>query len=200
MPFQEASDHIHTVLRLVTAYIIPSFLLFVLYTLIMGEKLKKLTAYYKPYMKLFWADMFFAMLGAAMTLIIPLIVRYITGTVIEQPLEEASKMIIRLGILMIVMVAVEGFCNYFITYYGHVMGARMEHDMRNEIFGHYQKLSFAFYDNQKVGHLLSRITSDLFDITELLHHGPEDVVISSIKLIGAFIILVTVNLKLALVA
>lgn len=76
----------------------------------------------------------------------------------------------------------------------------MEHDMRNEIFGHYQKLSFAFYDNQKVGHLLSRITSDLFDITELLHHGPEDVVISSIKLIGAFIILVTVNLKLALVA
>ncbi|MEE1031437.1 MAG: ABC transporter ATP-binding protein [Ruminococcus sp.] len=166
----------------------------------MGEKLKKLTAYYKPYMKLFWADMFFAMLGAAMTLIIPLIVRYITGTVIEQPLEEASKMIIRLGILMIVMVAVEGFCNYFITYYGHVMGARMEHDMRNEIFGHYQKLSFAFYDNQKVGHLLSRITSDLFDITELLHHGPEDVVISSIKLIGAFIILVTVNLKLALVA
>ena len=166
----------------------------------MGEKLKKLTAYYKPYMKLFWADMFFAMLGAAMTLIIPLIVRYITGTVIEQPLEEASKMIIRLEILMIVMVAVEGFCNYFITYYGHVMGARMEHDMRNEIFGHYQKLSFAFYDNQKVGHLLSRITSDLFDITELLHHGPEDVVISSIKLIGAFIILVTVNLKLALVA
>lgn len=166
----------------------------------MGEKLKKLTAYYKPYMKLFWADMFFAMLGAAMTLIIPLIVRYITGTVIEQPLEEASKMIIRLGILMIVMVAVEGFCNYFITCYGHVMGARMEHDMRNEIFGHYQKLSFAFYDNQKVGHLLSRITSDLFDITELLHHGPEDVVISSIKLIGAFIILVTVNLKLALVA
>ena len=68
--------------------------------------------------------------------------------------------------------------------------------MRNEIFGHYQKLSFNFFDNQKVGHLLSRVTSDLFDITELLHHGPEDIVISSIKLVGAFIILLTVNLKL----
>ena len=166
----------------------------------MGQKRKKLTDYYKPYMKLFWADMFFAMLGAAITLMIPLIVRYITGTVIEQPLEVASKMIVQLGILMIVMVGVEGFCNYFITYYGHVMGAKMEYDMRNEIFGHYQKLSFAFYDNQKVGHLLSRITSDLFDITELLHHGPEDVLISSIKLLGAFFILITINIKLALVA
>lgn len=101
---------------------------------------------------------------------------------------------------MIAMVALECFCNFFITYYGHVMGAKIEHDMRNEIFGHYQKLSFAFYDNQKVGHLLSRITSDLFDITELLHHGPEDVVISTIKLVGAFVILLMVNVKLALVA
>ena len=82
---------------------------------------------------------------------------------------------------------------------GHVMGARIEHDMRNEIFGHYQKLSFAFFDNQKVGHLLSRITSDLFDISELLHHGPENIVISFIKLIGAMIILFVVNPMLACV-
>ena len=101
---------------------------------------------------------------------------------------------------MIAMVLVEGFCNYYIAYYGHMMGAKIEYDMRNEIFGHYQKLSFAFFDNQKVGHLLSRITSDLFDITELLHHGPEDVVISVIKLFGAFIILVMINVKLSLVA
>ena len=101
---------------------------------------------------------------------------------------------------MIDMVALECFCNFYIAYFGHVMGAKIEHDMRNEIFGHYQKLSFAFYDNQKVGHLLSRITSDLFDITELLHHGPEDVVISLIKLVGAFAILIMVNVKLALVA
>lgn len=143
--------------------------------------------------------MFFAMLGAAITLVIPLIVRYITSTVVEKPLEQATGEIIRLGILMIAMVLVEMYCNFYIAYYGHVMGARIEHDMRNEIFGHYQKLSFAFFDNQKVGHLLSRITSDLFDISELLHHGPEDIVISFIKLIGAMIILFVVNPMLACV-
>ena len=144
--------------------------------------------------------MMFAMIGAAITLVIPLMVRYITGTVVLLPIEEASSTIIRLGIFMVLLVIVEGYCNYFIGYYGHVMGAKIEHDMRNEIFGHYQKLSFAFFDNQKVGHLLSRITSDLFDITELLHHGPEDVVISAIKLLGAFIILLVINAKLAFVA
>ena len=166
----------------------------------MDNKLKRLASYYKPYMGLFWSDMFFAMLGAAVTLIIPLLVRYITGTVVELPIEESTKIIIKIGIIMLAMVALECFCNFYIAYFGHVMGAKIEHDMRNEIFGHYQKLSFAFYDNQKVGHLLSRITSDLFDITELLHHGPEDVVISLIKLVGAFVILLMVNVKLALVA
>ena len=166
----------------------------------MENKKKKLSAYYKPYKGLFLADMVFAMVGAAITLVIPLMVRYITGTVVLLPIEEASSTIIRLGIFMVLLVIVEGYCNYFIGYYGHVMGAKIEHDMRNEIFGHYQKLSFAFFDNQKVGHLLSRITSDLFDITELLHHGPEDVVISAIKLLGAFIILLVINAKLAFVA
>ena len=166
----------------------------------MENEKKKLSAYYKPYKGLFLADMMFAMIGAAITLVIPLMVRYITGTVVLLPIEEASSTIIRLGIFMVLLVIVEGYCNYFIGYYGHVMGAKIEHDMRNEIFGHYQKLSFAFFDNQKVGHLLSRITSDLFDITELLHHGPEDVVISAIKLLGAFIILLIINAKLAFVA
>ena len=166
----------------------------------MENKKKKLSAYYKPYKGLFLADMVFAMIGAAITLVIPLMVRYITGTVVLLPIEEASSTIIRLGIFMVLLVIVEGYYNYFIGYYGHVMGAKIEHDMRNEIFGHYQKLSFAFFDNQKVGHLLSRITSDLFDITELLHHGPEDVVISAIKLLGAFIILLIINAKLAFVA
>lgn len=166
----------------------------------MNHKLRKLAAYYKPYRGLFLADMFFAMLGAAVTLILPLIVRYITGTVVNLPLDESTGMIFKLGALMVAMVALECYCNYFIGNYGHVMGAKIEHDMRNEIFGHYQKLSFAFYDNQKVGQLLSRITSDLFDITELLHHGPEDILISLIKLIGAFVILSMINWKLSLVA
>ena len=166
----------------------------------MGKTLKRLVSYYKPYKGLFFSDLFFAILGAGITLVIPLIVRYITSTVVNQPVQEATDLIVKLGIFMVALVLVEAFCNFYIAYYGHIMGARIERDMRNEIFGHYQKLSFAFYDNQKVGHLLSRITSDLFDISELLHHGPEDLVISIIKFIGAFIILMFINAKLALSA
>ncbi len=165
----------------------------------MEHKWKRLAGYYKPYKGLFFSDMFFAILGAGVTLAIPLIVRYITTNVVTLPGGEALRIILRLGLLMIAMVAVECFCNFYIAYFGHIMGAKMEHDMRNEIFGHYQKLSFAFYDNQKIGQLLSRVTSDLFDISELLHHGPEDVVISLIKFVGSFVILVQINPALTLV-
>lgn len=144
--------------------------------------------------------MFFAILGAAVTLILPLIVRYITNEVVYFNGADARRAILVLGSIMIALVLLEIFCNFYIAYFGHIMGAKMEADMRGDIFGHYQKLTFAFYDNQKVGHLLSRITSDLFDISELLHHGPEDLVISIIKIIGSFIILLMVNVKLALVA
>lgn len=166
----------------------------------MKEKLKKLFAYYGPYKKLFYSDMFFAVLGAAVTLIIPLVVRYITNEVVYFDAVTARASVLKLGALMVALVLLEIFCNFYIAYFGHIMGARMEADMRRDIFGHYQKLTFAFYDNQKVGHLLSRITSDLFDISELLHHGPEDLVISVIKIIGSFTILLMVNVKLALVA
>lgn len=144
--------------------------------------------------------MFFAIMGAGITLVIPLIVRYITNHVIYLQGDEPLRMILKMGILMIGLVALECFCNFYITCYGHIMGAKIEHDMRNEIFTHYQKLSFTFFNNQKVGQLLSRITSDLFDISELLHHGPEDLVISVIKLIGSFIILISINPVLALAA
>lgn len=144
--------------------------------------------------------MVFAVLGAVITLIIPLLVRYITNEVVYFEAKEARHAIVMLGIVMIILVLLEIFCNFYIGYFGHIMGAKMEADMRKDIFGHYQKLTFAFYDNQKVGHLLSRITSDLFDISELLHHGPEDLVISVIKIIGSFCILLMVNVKLALVA
>ena len=166
----------------------------------MREKLKKLFSYYKPYRVLFYSDMFFAILGAVITLVIPLIVRYITNEVVYFNHHKAMQTILVLGAVMIGLVIVEFGCNYFIAYYGHIMGAYMEADMRSDIFGHYQKLTFAFYDNQKVGALLSRITSDLFDITELLHHGPEDVVISIIKLVGAFVILININAALTIVA
>ncbi|WP_373216779.1 ABC transporter ATP-binding protein [Ruminococcus sp. 5_1_39BFAA] len=162
------------------------------------NKLKLLTGYYKPYKGLFLADLFFAILGAAVTLIIPLLVRYIMNSIGSMPIDEAEGIILKIGIGMLVLILVQLGSRYFITYYGHMMGAYIEHDMRNEIFSHYQKLSFAFYDNQKVGHLLSRITSDLFDISELLHHGPEDIIISVIKLFGALAILININYKMAL--
>ena len=165
-----------------------------------NAKWKKFFSYYKPYKKLFAADMFFACLAAAITLIIPLIVRYITNDVIyREPGESLHTIFILLGI-MLILIIVEFLSNFFITNYGHVMGAKMEYDMRNEIFGHYQKLSFNFFDNQKVGQLMSRVTNDLFEISELFHHGPEDLVISIIKLIGSFTILLTINWKLALTA
>lgn len=166
----------------------------------MAQKLKKLFAYYKPYKFLFFSDLFFAVLGAAVTLTIPLIVRYITNEVVYFTPSEANHAILMLGTLLAVLVLVEFGCNYYIAYFGHMMGAKMEADMRSDIFGHYQKLTFAFFDNQKVGHLLSRITSDLFDISELLHHGPEDVLISIIKIVGSFVILMRVDVKLTLTA
>jgi ATP-binding cassette subfamily B protein len=163
-------------------------------------KWQRFFSYYKPYMGLFFADMFFAIMGAAVTLVIPLIIRYITGTVIFYEAGEALKIILKLALLMVGLVLLEAYCNFFIAYQGHIMGAKMEYDMRNEIFAHYQRLSFNFFDDQKVGQLMSRVTNDLFEIAELFHHGPEDIVISIIKFIGSFAILASINIKLTLVA
>lgn len=166
----------------------------------MKQNLKKMCSYYRNYLPVFFSDMFFAMVDAAVALIIPLIVRYITSTVVYWPTEQAFARIIQLGILMLILLAIQGGSAFFIGYVGHVMGTHIEADMRREIFSHYQKLSFSFFDDQKVGQLLSRVTNDLFEICELMHHGPENIVICSIKIIGAFVILFTVSWKLALVA
>lgn len=164
------------------------------------RKWQRFFSYYKPYRGLFFADMFFAIMGAAVTLVIPLIIRYITGTVIFYEANEALRVILKLALVMVGLVLLEAYCNFFIAYQGHIMGAKMEYDMRNEIFAHYQRLSFNFFDDQKVGQLMSRVTNDLFEIAELFHHGPENIVISIIKFIGSFIILASINIKLTLVA
>ena len=166
----------------------------------MLEILKKLVSYYKPYKKVFLADMFFAIMASFIALLIPLVVRYVTAKVIYMPAEQVVKTIIITAILVGILILFQCYCNYYIANYGHVMGAKIEYDMRAEIFGHFQKLSFSFYDDEKVGQLMSRITSDLFDITELLHHGPENVTISVIKIIGALAILLSINVRLALIA
>lgn len=166
----------------------------------MSSNLKRMISYYKPYKAVFLKDMFFAMLSALIALTIPLVVRYVTSTVIYMETDKAWNMILLITLSMTILVLIQAYCNYYIANYGHVMGARMEYDMRRDIFAHYQKLSFSFYDNQKVGQLMSRITSDLFDITELLHHGPENIVISVIKIAGAFIILFNISGYLTLAA
>lgn len=164
------------------------------------DNLKKMLGYYKPYMAIFFADMFFAAISAGTALVIPLIVRYITGTLIYKDSDTIIREILIILVGLLVLIAIDCYSRFFIGNYGHVMGAKMEYDMRRELFGHMQKLSFSFYDDAKVGKLMSRITTDLFDITELLHHGPENIILSLLKITGALVILSGISGWLTLAA
>lgn len=165
----------------------------------MSSKMKKFISYYRPYLGLFMADLGCAFLAAGISLAFPMIIRFITQHVLNLDMVLAIELIWKLVLLVVLMTIVEYCCNYFMITYGHIMGANMEYDLRNEIFEHLQKLSFNYYDNQKTGQIMSRITNDLFEITELYHHGPEDLLISLTKLIGVFIILLQINIRLTLV-
>ena len=164
----------------------------------MNSRTKKFLSYYKPYSGLFISVLAAALGAAALTLIFPLCIRYVTKTVLESQMPDALPQIYRMGALMLVLVALQTACTFYFDYRGHAMGAMMESDMRRELFNHFQKLSFRFYDEQRTGQLMSRITNDLFSLAELYHHGPEDYLIYSIKFIGAFVILTSINLKLTL--
>ena len=166
----------------------------------MRSNLRKMISYYRPYLGVFFADLFFAMLSAGIALVFPLVVRYVTSTLIYQPKEELVSKILIIGAILVGLVLVDLWCKFYIASEGHVMGSKIERDMRAEIFGHFQLLSFSYFDDQKVGQLMSRITNDLFDISELLHHGPENIILSAIKLVGAMIILTSISPTLALVA
>lgn len=141
-----------------------------------------------------------AVIASAAMLAIPLCVRYITTNLLQVGSEEALHQIYMMGGIMLGLVAVYAACHAFIDYKGHVMGALMERDMRSELFEHYQKLSCKFYDEHKTGQLMTRISNDTFDLAELYHHGPEDILLSCLNFIGAFIILISINVKLALIA
>ncbi len=166
----------------------------------MKKNLKKMMGYYRPYMKTFWADMFFAMISALVALTIPLVVRYVTSTLIYQPKEDILNQILWIALGLVMLLLIDAYSRFFIGNYGHVMGAKIEYDMRAEVFDHMQKLSFSFFDDQKVGQLMTRITTDLFDITELLHHGPENIILSVLKISGALVILLGINPWLCLAA
>lgn len=164
------------------------------------KNFKKFISYYKPYRFLFYSDMFCALTLSAIDLVFPLIVRYLQNDVYV--LHDSSKIlkyIAYVGSALLAMYIIRYFCQYYITSWGHVMGARMEADMRKDLFDHLQKMSFSFYDETNTGTLMSRIVSDLFDISELAHHGPEDLFISILKIIGSFIILLTINVKITLI-
>lgn len=139
-----------------------------------------------------------AFTAAGVDLIFPIIVRFLLNKAIVNG-GTSIDLIVKIGLLLLGLYIIQYGCNYFITAWGHIMGARMEYDMRNDIFNHLQKLSFTFYDNNKTGHLMSRIVNDLSDISELAHHGPEEIFISMVKIFGSFIILLGIEWKLTLI-
>ena len=166
----------------------------------MKLRLKKFFSYYKPYLGTFFSVMLCAFLVAAIALILPMCIRYVTKTVLSGNVPDALNQIVRVGGLMLLLIAVQAVCNFYVDYRGHAMGAMMESDLRGELFEHYQKLPFRFYDEQRTGQLMSRLTNDLLLLAELYHHGPEDFMIYLVKFVGAFVILATININLTLIA
>jgi ATP-binding cassette, subfamily B, bacterial len=164
-----------------------------------NARLNTFVSYYRPYRRLLLADIVSAVLAAAITLALPLCVSYITQNVLGNPTPDAPTHILSMGALMLGLVLVQAACLYFVDYQGHMMGSLMERDMRDDLFAHYQKLSFGFYDEEKTGQLMSRLTNDLMAISELAHHGPEESIIAVLKFVGAFFILLTINVPLTLV-
>lgn len=154
----------------------------------MSSRSRKFLSYYKPYLGLLLADLAGAFVASAIALILPLCVRYITKNVLEGNAAEMLSQIYGMGALMVGLVAIHSLCTWFVDYRGHSMGAMMERDMRQELFDHYQRLSFRFYDEHRTGQLMSRITTDLFWIAEFFHHGPEDLLIGLVTLFGVLAI------------
>jgi ATP-binding cassette subfamily B protein len=161
------------------------------------EMLKKFLAYYKPYKKALFADLFFATLASLTVLAYPMLISQITKNAISAE-GIATELIIKTAGIFLFLMVVEYVSNFYTDYFGHAMGAKMESDMRNDLFQHYQKLSFKYHADTRTGQHMSRITTDLFDTSELAHHGPEDIVISLVRIIGSFVILVSINWQLTL--
>lgn len=158
--------------------------------------LKKFIKYYKPHLGLFILDMICAFLISGTDLIYPMVTRNLINNVIP---DKNIQMLLKLGILMLVLYIARMLLEYIVGYFGHVLGVRMEYDMRKEMFSHVQELPFKFFDNTKTGHIMSRIVNDLNEISELAHHGPEDIFISTIMIVGSFILLLRINVKLTLI-
>ena len=165
----------------------------------MNPRLRKFFSYYEPYRGLLIADLLCAFVVSAVTLALPLCTNYITRMVLEGHGPDTLVRVYTMGSAMLALVLVYTVCNTFVDYQGHMMGTLMESDMRHELFAHYQRLSFRFYDEQKTGQLMTRLTSDLMSLSELYHHGPEDIAIAVLKLVGVFMILFSIDVRLSLI-
>lgn len=161
--------------------------------------LRRFMPYYKKYKWIMVLDLFCAALTTVCELVLPMIVREITGAATDDIASLTVSYILRIGVLYLILRIIDTAANYYMTSVGHIMGTKLETDMRHDLFAHLQKLSFSYYDNTKVGTLMSRMTTDLFDVTEFAHHCPEEFLIAGIKIICAFILLCTMSVPLTLI-
>ncbi|WBY63430.1 MAG: Multidrug export ATP-binding/permease protein [Thermocaproicibacter melissae] len=160
---------------------------------------RRFISYYKPYRAIFYFDMFCALLLSAIDVAFPQILRNLTNGLFAGSGDEILRMLPWIGGSLLAMYLVRFGCQYYITSWGHIMGARMESNMRQDLFDHYQRLSFSYYDRNNTGEMMSKLVSDLFDISELAHHGPENILISILKIVGSFILMLMMNVPMTLI-
>lgn len=160
--------------------------------------LKKFISYYRPYRAVFYFDLFCAAVISVVDLAYPQLLRSLTKTLFTGNKSTILGALPWLFLILLMMYTIQSLCKYYVTCQGHIMGAKMERDMRKQLFEHYEKLSFSYYSTHNSGQMMSKLVSDLFDISELAHHGPENLFISLVKIIGSFVFLFLINQKLAL--
>ena len=160
--------------------------------------LKKFIQYYAPYKKVFFLDLICAAVISLVDLAFPQILRTLTKTLFTESSDVILWALLPITLVLLVMYMIQTGCKYYVSYQGHMMGAYMERDMRQQLFDHYERLSFSYYDQNNSGQMMSKLVSDLFDISEFAHHGPENLFISLIKIIGSFVFLFLINWKLAI--
>lgn len=160
--------------------------------------LKKFIRYYGPYKTVFFLDLLCAAIISLVDLAFPQILRTLTATAFTEEPSTILKALLPIGLCLLIMYVIQSFCVYYVGYQGHMMGAKMERDMRQQLFDHYEKLSFSYYDQNNSGQMMSKLVSDLFDIAEFAHHGPENLFISLIKIVGSFVFLFLINWRLAI--
>lgn len=160
--------------------------------------LKKFIQYYAPYKKVFFLDLICAAVISLVDLAFPQILRTLTKTLFTESSDVILWALLPITLVLLIMYMIQTGCKYYVSYQGHMMGAYMERDMRQQLFDHYERLSFSYYDQNNSGQMMSKLVSDLFDISEFAHHGPENLFISLIKIIGSFVFLFLINWKLAI--